>query len=411
MPSGDQSYAYCTLITRSTYLAGVIILAHTLTKHKSAHPLIVLYTDTLPESSIRALELEAPKTNLILRKVTALLPRKNIHVHLIAERFADTWTKLRVFQLHESDPQFKTICYLDADMTIRQNMDQVFGATNLPADDWIAANHACVCNLDHDQWAPEDWTKENCAYTPISHPEALTRPTPVTSDSRGTYHLLNSGMFVFRPSIKLWDEMLNFFNTSPLLGEFKFPDQDFLAEFFKNRWISLSWRFNALKTMRYWHKNIWRDNEVVCLHYIVDKPWAKRVAEDGTAGYLRRDGVTHTWWWEDFEEWRDARMKDGDEEILGIVSKYVDGVGMEESEEMKAIGSQVQAFAGNKKPGQEDSTGAKEREVENEAKTSQEAAANDQENGSVGSNHLRQKVLGERGHGARLRGGSSQMPP
>jgi inositol 3-alpha-galactosyltransferase len=30
-----------------------------------------------------------------------------------------------------------------------------------------------------------------------------------------------------------------------------FPDRDFLTEFFKGRWISVGWQYNALKTMHY----------------------------------------------------------------------------------------------------------------------------------------------------------------
>ncbi|KAF2713986.1 glycosyltransferase family 8 protein [Pleomassaria siparia CBS 279.74] len=347
--------AYCTLITRSSYLAGVLILAYTLKKNTSVYPLIVLYTDTLPASSVRTLELEAPHSNLILRRVPALVPRENIHVCLIAERFADTWTKLRVFELHELQ-SWDMLCYLDADMIIRKNMDHVF-EKQLPGDDWIGANHACVCNLDKDEWAPEDWTAENCAYSAVQHPDALDKPTPVTPEARPTWHLLNSGMFLFKASPQLWDKMIDFFNTTPLLEEFKFPDQDFLAEFFKNKWLSLGWQFNAIKTMRYWHQNIWRDEEVVCLHYIVDKPWTKRVDEDGVAGYLGKDGVTHGWWWDELESWRIEMVEKGEEEGLRIAMNHVAksiGEGDDESEEMRAIGSSVQAFAKNKKPGQED---------------------------------------------------------
>lgn len=401
-----QNYAYCTLITRSSYLAGVLILAHTLKKHNSAHPLIVLYTDSLPASSIRALELEAPHTNLILHRTSALLPRENIHVHLIAERFADTWTKLRVFSLFNlNNTTYSKLCYLDADMIVRKNMDAVF-EKKLPDTNWIAANHACVCNLDGDAWAPEDWTKENCAYTPLQHPSALDTPTPVTKDARPTYHLLNSGMFLFSPSQVLWDDMLDFFNTTPLLSEFKFPDQDFLAEFFRDRWMSVGWQFNALKTMRYWHENIWRDEEVVCLHYIVDKPWTKRVGEDGVAGYLGRDGVTHTWWWDEYAEWVEEREGQGEKEELEIVAKCAArpiGEEGEESEEMRAIGSQVQAFAGNKKPGSQDPPAGEKEEEEHD---DDDHDANE----STGPT-FRRKVLGERGHGPRLRGGSSVMRP
>lgn len=407
-----SKFAYCTLITRSSYLAGVIILAHTLHKYETAHPLVVLYTPSLPASSVRALELEAKQTNLILHKIDALLPRENIHVHLIAERFADTWTKLRVFQLYELG-DWEKLCYLDADMILRKNMDHVF-QRELPAPDWIAANHACVCNLDRDPWAPDDWTKENCAYTPLQHPDALDKPTPVTPDARPTYHLLNSGMFMFSPSKELWDRMIDFFNTTPLLTEFKFPDQDFLAEFFRNKWMSLGWQFNALKTMRYWHENIWRDEEVVCLHYIVDKPWAKRVGEDGVAGYLGRDGVTHQWWWEDYEAWKKDREGQGEHEGLEIMAKHVAkpiGEEGEESEEMRAIGSGVQAFAKNKKPGFEDHEKEKEEpteSVQHQVGDPVDDGAGKPKTGFHGS-QVRRKVLGERGHGPRLRAGASNI--
>lgn len=85
------NYAYTTLITRPSYLAGVIILAYTLRKHNSQYPLVVLYTDALKEDSVTALQNEAEKLNLVLKKTEALLPRDNVKVTLIAERFGDTW--------------------------------------------------------------------------------------------------------------------------------------------------------------------------------------------------------------------------------------------------------------------------------------------------------------------------------
>lgn len=392
-PKAEGSFAYTTLITRASYLAGVVILAHTLEKYYSAHPLIVFYTQSLPRSSIRALELEAPRTNLILRPCEALLPRSDIAVHLIAERFADTWTKLRVFELVDYD----TVCYLDADMIVRRNMDNVFSrGADLPPD-WIAANHACVCNLDHDPWAPADWTRENCAYTPLSHPAALTQPMKVTPESRPTHHLLNSGMFLFHPSQDLWDRMLDFFNTTDKLSTYKFPDQDFLADFFRNKWRSLGWQFNALKTMRYWHTNIWRDEEVVCLHYIVDKPWAARIGEDGVAGYKGRDGVTHGWWWEEYGEWVRSREQSGQSGLLEIVAKHVarpEGEEGEEDEDMLAIGAKVQAFAGNKAPGGKKIVGAEGAEQQDSEQEPPQGG-----HGPV----LRKKMLGERGHGPVVR--------
>jgi len=88
---GVKNYAYTTLITRSSYLAGVIILAYTLRKQKSQYPLVVLYTDALTEDSVAALQHESKKLNLVLKKIEALVPRENVKVTLIAERFGDTW--------------------------------------------------------------------------------------------------------------------------------------------------------------------------------------------------------------------------------------------------------------------------------------------------------------------------------
>ncbi|KAL9064766.1 MAG: hypothetical protein Q9161_008655, partial [Pseudevernia consocians] len=235
---------------------------------------------------------------------------------LIAARFEDTWTKLRAFQL----TSYQTCVFLDADITIYKNMDEIF-ELELPADDWIAANQTCVCNLDHDSWAPKKWTRENCPYTPLQHPAALEKATliPLGAAPPDTYALLNGGVFLYHPSEVLWKVMHDHFLTSPELSTFQFPDQDFLASLFCSRWRPLPWKYNALKTWRQWHTNIWRDEGVKGLHYIVDKPWEKRVASDGIGGYLGRDGETHTWWWNVWREWRSQR----ENELLSILDELV----------------------------------------------------------------------------------------
>lgn len=147
--------------------------------------------------------------------------------------------------------------------------------------------------------------------TSLEHPEALLGLVPNTSpelklldsDKQLTYRLLNSGVFICRPSQELWERIEKFRLEDPRVKGFAFPDQNFLDVFFRDRWVSIGWQYNAFKTHRYWHPEAWRDEEVRALHYIVDKPWAKRVGEDGVAGYLGRDGVTHGWWWEGYERW------------------------------------------------------------------------------------------------------------
>ncbi len=315
----SQKRAWVTLLTRSSYLPGVITLAHSLSLHSTQYPLIVLVTPSLPQSSLRALELESKQNHLLMvQSIDPLLPPANQKTTLIAARFEDTWTKLRAFEL----TSYETCVFLDADITVYHNMDEVFDI-QLPGRDWIGANHTCVCNLDHDPWAPDNWERENCAWTPLRHPSSMTSATPVPKSAAppDTYALLNGGLFLYHPSQSLWDTLHSHFLNSKELPIYQFPDQDFLASFFLTKWQPLPWKYNALKTMRAWHPNIWRDDEVMGLHYIVDKPWERRVASDGIGGHLGRDGETHKWWWGVWDDWR--RRRDGDlvDIMDGLVAK------------------------------------------------------------------------------------------
>ncbi|KAL9601194.1 MAG: hypothetical protein Q9219_002694 [cf. Caloplaca sp. 3 TL-2023] len=325
----DSQRAWVTLLTRSSYLPGVITLAYSLSTHKTIYPLIVLTTPSLPSTSLRALELESHHNPLLhIHPISPLLLPPPSPQNLdstattttssssssasVASRFEDTWTKLRAFSL----THLHTAVFLDADITVYRNMDELFSIP-LPADDWIAANHACVCNLDHDAWAPASWTRSACAWTPLTHPTALATATPVLPSahpSKDTHALLNSGLFIYRPSPALYTSLLEYYNTNTaLLRTFQFPDQDFLAHFFRGKWMPLPWMYNALKTMENWHPGMWRDGEVRGLHYIVDKPWGRRVAGDGVAGHLGRDGKVHGWWWGVWGMWRGERVRGGRE--------------------------------------------------------------------------------------------------
>ena len=335
---------WVTLLTRSSYLPGVITLAYSLRKHLTKYPLVVLVTPSLPQPSRRALELEA-KTNdlLIVREVQPLVPQGS--VTLIAARFEDTWTKLRAFALID----YHTCVFLDADITVYKNMDDVFDTILPDPTTWIAANHACTCNLDHDSWAPDNWNSGNCAWTALERPESLYRGTPVptTEAPPHTYCLLNGGLFLYHPSQELWDSMMDQFHTSSKLSSYQFPDQDFLADYFVHRWLPLPWRYNAIKTMKQWHTNFWRDQEVCGLHYIVDKPWQRRIASDGIAGYLGRDGITHRWWWEVWGDWVRERTNGGGhggKDLVQIVEADVANALDEEGDRRQCEENQAKGF-------------------------------------------------------------------
>jgi alpha-N-acetylglucosamine transferase len=319
--SDSEKTCWVTLVTKDSYVPGAIILAHTLDQQKSKYPFLIQYTSSLGDQCIAALEEEGKKYGRIqLQKVELLLPRKDQeNTGSVATRFRDTFTKLRAFEVYKLG--FTRAAFLDADMAIFKNPDDLFD-TKLPGRDWLGANHACVCNLDHDSWAPPEWNKGNCAYTPLTDPDQIA--AEVNEQSRPTYRLLNGGMLFFYPTEELWTRMLDFFNTTDRLKTYQFPDQDFLADFFRNKWYPMSWKYNAIKTMRYWHPRLWSDEKLVILHYIVDKPWERQVSSEGIAGHLGRDGETHTWWWRIYDDWRQQREKDEHSRlVLQIMDKLI----------------------------------------------------------------------------------------
>lgn len=351
---GAENQAYATLLTRPSYLAGAVLLAYTLYRHSPDTPLIIIYTpETLSASSVKALEAEAKHSNVILHAVAHLtLPDDGKEHGMVAERFRDTWTKLRVFELYTLPQRFGRICFLDADMLILRDPSPLImnrqSEIYLKGGDQkrVMASHVCVCNLDADPWAPDTWRKENCAFTPCTSPSC----NPGAENDSETKGIFNSGTFVFKTSEELAEFVKERFeNMAPeKLRSMKFPDQDFLNLVFSGRWESLSWKTNSLKTWRYWHPNIWSDDQVAVLHYIVDKPWAARVTTDTngnrTAGYLGKDGVTHQWWWDAYNMWHSIRLEQSEFELLDTVGRYVASENGISCSEMNAIGGGAQDF-------------------------------------------------------------------
>ncbi len=108
------------------------------------------------------------------------------------------WTKLAVWRLTE----FERIVFLDADMLVTQNMDELFDLDL--ADDQIAACHACRCNPNKIASYPADWTPENCFYSPAT--AAVPRAQSGTRSEVDDY--LNGGFLVLRPDEAVFAELM-----------------------------------------------------------------------------------------------------------------------------------------------------------------------------------------------------------
>jgi lipopolysaccharide biosynthesis glycosyltransferase len=88
--------------------------------------------------------------------------------------------------------------------------------------------------------------------------------------------MLNSGLLVVNPSLKIFSQIRTAINTPKLVNKYDFPDQGLLSDIYAGRWVPLPYIYNALKTMRWEgiHSTIWRDDCVKVVHYIfANKPW------------------------------------------------------------------------------------------------------------------------------------------
>lgn len=97
-------------------------------------------------------------------------------------------------------------------------------------------------------------------------------------------------------------------NTHPDVPNMLFFDQDLLTIVYRDKWIPMPYTYNALKTLRSCHSDIWKDEDVKILHYILDKPWKSRTFD-------KNDLVQglHGLWWDAFAEVEKEWLRDADE--------------------------------------------------------------------------------------------------
>ncbi len=138
-----ENNSYITVLNTPNYLEGVLTLIESLKRTNSKYPISVVITEDI------SLEIEKLLRNCninVIRKNKINIPQsiKNKNAKGMFSHWSNTFDKLLIFEL----TNFNKLIYLDSDMLIRRNIDELFEKENMSAvidrrngpiisDDWV----------------------------------------------------------------------------------------------------------------------------------------------------------------------------------------------------------------------------------------------------------------------------------
>lgn len=119
---------YVTVLSTEKYLEGLLVLNESLIKVESQYPLYAILTNDISKRIEERLNEKGIKT---IRKEKFILPQDIINKNELNEksRWSYTFEKLNVFELTE----FEKIVFLDSDIYVRKNIDELFEKKNMSA--------------------------------------------------------------------------------------------------------------------------------------------------------------------------------------------------------------------------------------------------------------------------------------
>lgn len=230
--------AYLTVLSSDSYLLGVLALYKSLLETKTNYPFYVAITDDLSKESIEVLKNN--NINLIKLDEKIDMPEKirNKNCKFGYSQWNNTLQKLGIFQLE----QFNKIVYIDSDMMILRNIDELF-------------------------------TKE--------HMSAVV--AGALMPGREMWKELNSGVMVIEPKNNLGNNIAKMIYSVSLKKEY-FGDQDLIQEYYydwsKNKELNLDHKYNVfIGDLEYYCKNkgysIKESSRCISIiHFIgIKKPW------------------------------------------------------------------------------------------------------------------------------------------
>lgn len=224
---------YLTVLSTENYLEGVFVLYNSLKKINTKYPFGVFVSKDIKESTIKILEQQGiliirdREENIICNRI---LEKNNKNIDF--SYWNNTLDKLKIFNLIE----FKKIVYLDSDMIVLKNIDELFEKKHMSA---VVAGKSYPGN--------EEWKD------------------------------INSGLMVIEPKEGLYEKMVA---LTPKVLEKKevIGDQDIIQEFYsflrEKEELSLNESYNIFINYVDYYVRVLKYRDIKVIHYTgAKKPW------------------------------------------------------------------------------------------------------------------------------------------
>ena len=232
-----MNYAYVTLLSTDSYYEGVVALFESLKLTKPKYSkFVVVVNEKISKDIIDKLE----------KRKYIVIKRNSIDVSKYCDNtdykyWINTFDKLHIFELTE----FDKILYLDGDLYIDKNIDELFNLPNMSA---VISGKGYV----------KEWVE------------------------------MNSGVMVIKPEKGLADKMLKLLKTTKFTKDI--GDQDIINAYFdwKNKELAISERYNMYYFLiDYYVNTLGYDlNDFRVIHFIGEKkPWM--MDEEEVENYIK----------------------------------------------------------------------------------------------------------------------------
>lgn len=238
----DKNYAYVTLLTTNSFLPGTLVLWKSLKDTKPKYPLYCVITPEITQENREILETVGIK--LIERSeipMTEAIRTYNDSIKHSVHGWYKAFSKFHVFGLE----QFDKIVYLDSDLYIKTNLDNLFEKPHMSG----------AIDAEGVMGEPYDYLVEGDNY----------------------FKYFNSGLLVIEPKLTLYESMRDFINN--IVPDRILADQNILALYYpewknqKELRLSIYYNIFASCIESYLDKTWFDINSVKVFHFIGQKPW------------------------------------------------------------------------------------------------------------------------------------------